>query len=361
MPGLTACPWSEALSQAHVARPSIVQVSSWNTTTQKPSLPPFSWQANLLISPRARITASELRGRVSKPDTVPTMSNNLPQLRVAVVGATGMVGRTMLKVLEKRGFPVGTLIPVASARSVGKQVEFSGEHVEVVDLDTALAQKPHVALFSAGGALSLEWAPKFAAAGTTVVDNSSAWRMSDDHKLVVPEVNGDVVGAEDLILANPNCTTMQLVMCLKPIHDKWGIDRGVVSTYQSVTGTGQAAVDQLNGERAGLDPERVYPHAIDQNCLPHCDVFLDNGYTKEEMKVHQETKKILGDPSIGLSCTAVRVPVLGGSQRVGVFGTGERRGFGRGARCVVGVPGRGCARRPARQRLPHAPPCPRGG
>ena len=161
----------------------------------------------------------------------------------------------------------------------------------MVDLDTALAQKPHVALFSAGGALSLEWAPKFAAAGTTVVDNSSTWRMSDDHKLVVPEVNGDVVGAEDLILANPNCTTMQLVMCLKPIHDKWGIDRGVVSTYQSVTGTGQAAVDQLNGERAGLDPERVYPHAIDQNCLPHCDVFLDNGYTKEEMKVHQETKK----------------------------------------------------------------------
>ena len=240
------------------------------------------------------------------------MSKTLPQLRVAVVGATGMVGRTMLKVLEKRAFPVSTLIPVASARSVGKHLEFAGERLEVVDLDTALSLKPHVALFSAGGMLSLEWAPKFAAAGITVVDNSSAWRMSDDHKLVVPEVNGEVVKSEDLILANPNCTTMQLVMCLKPIHDKWGIERGVVSTYQSVTGTGQAAVDQLNGERAGLDPPRVYPHAIDQNCLPHCDVFMDNGYTREEMKVHQETKKILGDPSIGLSCTAVRVPVFGG-------------------------------------------------
>ena len=240
------------------------------------------------------------------------MSKNLPQLCVAVVGATGMVGRTILKVLEEHAFPVGRLIPVASTRSVGKHVEFMGKQVEVVDLDTALSMGPHVALFSAGGTLSLKWAPKFAAAGITVVDNSSAWRMSDAHKLVVPEVNGEVVEMEDLILANPNCTTMQLVMCLKPIHDRWGIERGVVSTYQSVTGTGQAAVEQLNGERSGMDPERVYPHAIDQNCLPHCDVFLENGYTKEEMKVHQETKKILGDPTIGLSCTAVRVPVLGG-------------------------------------------------
>ena len=193
----------------------------------------------------------------------------------------------------------------------------------------------------------MEWAPKFAAAGTTVVDNSSAWRMSDDHKLVVPEVNGEVVGAEDLILANPNCTTMQLVMCLKPIHDKWGIERGVVSTYQSVTGTGQAAVDQLNGERAGLDPERVYPHAIDQNCLPHCDVFLDNGYTKEEMKVHQETKKILGDPSIGLSCTAVRVPVFGGHSESVYLELASDVIARRSACGMVGVPWRGRARRPA--------------
>jgi aspartate-semialdehyde dehydrogenase len=223
-----------------------------------------------------------------------------------------MVGRTMLSVLEARNFPVATLLPVASARSVGSTVTFRGEEVEVVSIEDALAQKPHVALFSAGGDLSLEWAPRFAEVGTTVVDNSSAWRMSEDHKLVVPEVNGEVIGDGDLVIANPNCTTMQLVMCLKPLHDRWKIERGVVNTYQSVTGTGQAAVAQLEAERRGEEGTGVYPHPIDKNCLPHCDTFQENGYTREEMKVHHETKKIMGDDRIQLSCTAVRVPVVGG-------------------------------------------------
>lgn len=240
------------------------------------------------------------------------MNAALTPLNVAVVGATGMVGRTMLDVLEARDFPVAHLLPVASARSVGKKVRFKGEEVEVMSIEDALAQTPHVALFSAGGALSTEWAPKFAAAGITVVDNSSAWRMSDAHKLVVPEVNGDVLTEEDLVIANPNCTTMQLVMCLKPLHEKWRITRGVVNTYQSVTGTGQAAVAQLEAERRGEEGTGVYPHPIDQNCLPHCDTFQENGYTREEMKVHHETKKIMGDDTIQLSCTAVRVPVVGG-------------------------------------------------
>ena len=240
------------------------------------------------------------------------MTAELTPLNVAVVGATGMVGRTMLAVLEARDFPVATLLPVASARSVGSTVSFRGEEVEVVSIEEALAQKPHVALFSAGGDLSLEWAPRFAEVGTTVVDNSSAWRMSKDHKLVVPEVNGEVMSNEDLVIANPNCTTMQLVMCLKPLHDRWQIERGVVNTYQSVTGTGQAAVAQLEAERRGEEGTGVYPHPIDQNCLPHCDTFQENGYTREEMKVHHETKKIMGDDTIQLSCTAVRVPVVGG-------------------------------------------------
>lgn len=218
----------------------------------------------------------------------------------------------MLKVMEEHAFPVARLLPVASAKSVGSTVSFNGEEVTVVSIEDALAARPHVALFSAGGALSLEWAPRFAEAGITVVDNSSAWRMSEDHKLVVPEVNGDVLGEEDLVIANPNCTTMQLVMCLKPLHDGWRIVRGVVNTYQSVTGTGQAAVAQLEAERKGEEGTGVYPHPIDQNCLPHCDTFQENGYTREEMKVHHETKKIMGDNEIQLSCTAVRVPVVGG-------------------------------------------------
>jgi len=224
-----------------------------------------------------------------------------------------LVGRTMLRTLEERGFPIEELIAVASERSVGKKISFASGEVEVIGLEAAVASKPDIALFSAGGETSLEWAPKFASAGITVVDNSSAWRMHKDYKLVVPEVNGDTLSTDDLIIANPNCTTMQLVMVLKPLHDNFQIVRGVVSTYQSVTGTGQAAVAQMEDERAGRTPsEQVYPHPIDKNCLPHCDTFQENGYTREEMKVHHETKKIMGDDSISLSCTAVRVPVVGG-------------------------------------------------
>lgn len=240
------------------------------------------------------------------------MNTSSSNLKVAVVGATGMVGQTMLQVLEQRRFPVGELLPVASAKSMGRTVAFHGKEIPVMSMEDALAARPNVALFSAGGSVSLEWAPRFAEAGTTVVDNSSAWRMSAHHKLVVPEVNGASLGGEDMIIANPNCTTMQLVMCLKPIHDQWTIRRGVVNTYQSVTGTGQAAVAQLEAERQELEVQRVYPHPIHNNCLPHCDEFQDNGYTREEMKVHHETKKIMGDDTIQLSCTAVRVPVMGG-------------------------------------------------
>ena len=236
----------------------------------------------------------------------------MKSLNVAVVGATGMVGRTMLKALEQREFPVEQLIPVASEKSVGSTVSFNGNQVEVVSMETALDMNAHVALFSAGGSTSLKWAPEFAKRGTTVIDNSSAFRMNPDHKLIIPEVNGNIVSSDDMIIANPNCTTMQLLMALKPLHDNFTVIRGVVNTYQSVTGTGAAAVAQLESERAGEDAEMVYPHKIDMNCLPHCDEFLDNGYTREEMKVHFETKKIMGDDSIDLSCTAVRVPVAGG-------------------------------------------------
>ena len=234
-------------------------------------------------------------------------------LRLAVVGATGMVGETMLRVLEEQQLPLADWLPVASARSVGKRLTVQGMEREVVGLEAAVEWAPDVALFSAGGATSLEWAPRFAERGTTVIDNSSAWRMDPHCPLVVPEVNGHAIGDDHLIIGNPNCTTMQLVMALKPIHDRWGIERGVVSTYQSVTGTGVAAVAQLEAERAGAETvERVYPHPIDKNCIPHCDVFTENGYTKEEMKVWNETKKILDDPQVALSCTAVRVPVVGG-------------------------------------------------
>jgi aspartate-semialdehyde dehydrogenase len=233
-------------------------------------------------------------------------------LKVAVVGATGVVGQTMLKVLEERQFPVGELIPAASARSAGKTVRFNGAEHEVVSIDEALIRKPDVALFSAGGSVSLEWAPRFAQQGTTVIDNSSAWRMHAGHKLVVPEVNGQVLTADDLLIANPNCSTIQLVMVLKPLHDAFGIRRVIVSTYQSVTGTGAAAMDQMERERRGEVGAMVYPYPIDRNVIPHCDVFLDNDYTKEEMKLTNETKKILGDDTVAVAATAVRVPVAGG-------------------------------------------------
>ena len=232
-------------------------------------------------------------------------------MRVAVVGATGMVGEVMLQVLAERQFPISELIPVASARSVGKQLEYDGNTYSVVGLEEAVALKPDVALFSAGGDTSLEWAPKFAAVGCTVIDNSSAWRMHPDHKLIVPEINANELTAQDKIIANPNCSTIQLVMALAPIHRAFGIERVVVSTYQSITGTGVKAVQQLENEYEGIAGEMAYPHAIHRNALPHCDVFLDNNYTKEEMKLVNETHKIL-DPNIRVTATAVRIPVVGG-------------------------------------------------
>lgn len=232
-------------------------------------------------------------------------------MRVAVVGATGMVGEVMLQVLAERQFPISELIPVASARSVGKQLEYEGKTYSVVGLEDAVALKPDIALFSAGGDTSLAWAPKFAAVRCTVIDNSSAWRMHPDHKLVVPEINAEVLTATDKIIANPNCSTIQMVMALAPIHRAFGIERVVVSTYQSITGTGVKAVQQLENEYEGKAGEMAYPHAIHRNALPHCDVFLDNRYTKEEMKLVNETHKIL-DPNIRVTATAVRIPVVGG-------------------------------------------------
>lgn len=232
-------------------------------------------------------------------------------MKVAVVGATGMVGNIMLQVLKERNFPITELIPVASERSVGKIISYNGSDYSVVGLETAVAMKADLALFSAGGETSLEWAPKFAAAGTTVIDNSSAWRMHPDHKLVVPEINGELLTAEDKIIANPNCSTIQLVLALKPLHEKYSAKRVVVSTYQSISGSGVSATKQLENERNGTEGEMAYPYPIDKNCLPHCDVFLDNGYTKEEMKLKMETKKIL-DQNINVTATAVRVPVVGG-------------------------------------------------
>ncbi len=232
-------------------------------------------------------------------------------MRIAVVGATGMVGEVMLQVLAERQFPVSELIPVASARSVGKQLEYEGKPYSVIGLEDAVALKPDVALFSAGGDTSLAWAPKFAEVGCTVIDNSSAWRMHPDHKLVVPEINADTLTATDKIIANPNCSTIQMVMALAPIHRAFGIERVVVSTYQSITGTGVKALRQLENEYEGKAGEMAYPHAIHRNALPHCDVFLNNRYTKEEMKLVNETHKIL-DPNIRVSATAVRIPVVGG-------------------------------------------------
>jgi aspartate-semialdehyde dehydrogenase len=234
-------------------------------------------------------------------------------MKVAIIGATGLVGGEILKVLAERNFPVTEIIPVASERSIGKKVNFKGVDYTVVGYETAIAMKPNVAIFSAGGSTSLEVAPKFAAAGITVVDNSSAWRMDPTKKLVVPEINAYTLTKEDKIIANPNCSTIQMVVILNPLHKKYNIKRVVVSTYQSVTGTGKAAVDQLFDERAGKENiARVYPHKIDLNVLPHIDVFLDNGYTKEEMKMILETKKIMMDDSIQVTATTVRIPTIGG-------------------------------------------------
>ena len=232
-------------------------------------------------------------------------------MKIAVVGATGMVGEVMLKVLRELNFPVTELIPVASEKSVGKIIEFGGLPYTVVSMQTAIDMQPDIAIFSAGGETSLEWAPKFATAGITVIDNSSAWRMDPTKKLIVPEINGDQLTSEDKIIANPNCSTIQLVLALKPLHDKYHVKRVVVSTYQSITGTGVKATKQMENERNGLKGEMVYPYTIDRNCIPHCDSFTENGYTKEEMKLTNETKKIL-DPSIDVTATAVRVPVMGG-------------------------------------------------
>ena len=232
-------------------------------------------------------------------------------MRVAVVGATGMVGTVMLQVLREQAFPITELFPVASEKSIGNELDFGGLTYPVIGLQAALDKKPDIAIFSAGGAISLEWAPKFAEVGTVVIDNSSAWRMDHTKKLIVPEINGHLLSLSDKIIANPNCSTIQLVMVLAPLHKKYSIKRVVVSTYQSITGTGVKAVQQMENERNGLAGEMAYKYPIDKNCIPQCDDFMDNGYTKEEMKLSNETKKIL-DPAIKLTATAVRVPVVGG-------------------------------------------------
>ena len=233
-------------------------------------------------------------------------------MKIAVVGATGMVGEVMLKVLAERNFPLTELIPVASEKSVGKQLTYQGKNYEVVNLQTALDRRPDIALFSAGGQTSLEWAPKFAEVGTTVIDNSSAWRMDISKKLVVPEINADVLTKEDKIIANPNCSTIQMVMVLAPLHKKYQIKRVVVSTYQSITGTGVKAVKQLENEYQGLQGEMAYHYPIHRNAIPQCDVFEENGYTKEEMKLVRETQKIMRDDLIKVTATAIRIPVVGG-------------------------------------------------
>ena len=234
-------------------------------------------------------------------------------MKIAVVGATGMVGQIILKVLEERNFPVTELIPVASEKSIGKKIKFKGTEFEIVSMQDALDQKPEIALFSAGGTTSLEFAPKFAALGTTVIDNSSAWRMEPNHKLIVPEINATILTKEDKIIANPNCSTIQLVMVLHPLNLKYDVKRVIVSTYQSVTGTGKNAVDQLNAEVAGnKNVAKVYPYEIFKNALPQCDVFAEDDYTKEEIKLMTEPKKIMGDETFNITATAVRVPVQGG-------------------------------------------------
>ena len=233
-------------------------------------------------------------------------------MKVALVGATGMVGQVMLQLLEERSFPLTDLLLVASEKSVGQRCTFKGKELTIIALEEAVSKSPDLALFSAGGSVSEQWAPKFADVGTTVIDNSSFWRMSDQHPLVIPEINGNTISKEHKIIANPNCSTIQLLMALKPLHDEYQVKRVVVSTYQSITGTGVKAVRQLENERKGEKGEMAYPYPIHENALPHCDVFEGNGYTKEEMKLSRETKKIMQDNSIEVSATAVRVPVKGG-------------------------------------------------
>lgn len=233
-------------------------------------------------------------------------------MKIAVVGATGMVGNVMLKVLEERNLPINKLLLVASERSVGTELIFHNKKIKVIGLNEALDAKPDIALFSAGGTTSLEWAPKFASAGTTVIDNSSAWRMKKDIKLIVPEINAHLLSSEDKIIANPNCSTIQMVMALAPLHRKFKIKRLVISTYQSITGTGVKAVKQLNNEMNGTLGDNAYPHQIHKNALPHCDIFLENNYTREEMKLVHETHKILADNTVAITATAVRIPVVGG-------------------------------------------------
>ncbi|EPR72442.1 Aspartate-semialdehyde dehydrogenase [Winogradskyella psychrotolerans RS-3] len=233
-------------------------------------------------------------------------------MKVAIIGATGMVGNVMLKVLEERNFPLDELLLVASERSVGSKLKFKGKDIEVISIPTAIEKRPDIALFSAGGNTSLEWAPKFAEVGTTVIDNSSAWRMDLSKKLVVPEINANELEKTDKIIANPNCSTIQMVMALAPLHKKYKIKRIVVSTYQSVSGTGVKAVEQMENEIAGIKGEMAYPYPIHKNAIPHCDVFEENGYTKEEMKLVNETQKILNDKTIAVTATAVRIPTAGG-------------------------------------------------
>jgi aspartate-semialdehyde dehydrogenase len=233
-------------------------------------------------------------------------------MKIAIVGATGLVGRKMLEVLEERNFPVSELYPVASERSVGKEISFKGKKYMVMGMQDAIDIKPDIAIFSAGGTTSTQWAPKFAEAGITVIDNSSAWRMDPTKKLVVPEINACELTKEDKIIANPNCSTIQMMVAIAPLHKKYTINRLIVSTYQSITGSGVKAVQQMENERQGINGDMCYPHPIDKNCLPHCDVFEDNGYTKEEMKLVNETCKILNDDNIKVTATAVRVPVVGG-------------------------------------------------
>ena len=233
-------------------------------------------------------------------------------MKIALVGATGMVGNVMLEVLAERKLPITELLLVASERSVGKEIPFKGKTLKVIGLEAAVSAKPAIALFSAGGDTSLEWAPKFAAVGTTVIDNSSAWRMDPSKKLIVPEINGNELTSKDKIIANPNCSTIQMVMALAPLHKVYKIKRLIISTYQSITGTGVKAVEQLNNEVQGKKGAMAYPYPIHKNAIPHCDVFLENGYTKEEMKLVHETHKILGDDTIGITATAIRIPVVGG-------------------------------------------------
>ena len=233
-------------------------------------------------------------------------------MKLALVGATGMVGQIMLKVLEERNFPVSNLIPVASKRSIGKTINFKGKNYKIISIESAIKEKPNIALFSAGGETSLKWAPKFAEQNTIVIDNSSAWRMDPNKKLIIPEINSFELTKEDKIISNPNCSTIQLLMILSPLHSKYGINRVIISTYQSITGTGMLAVNQLENEYQNKKGSMAYNYQIHKNAIPHCDVFQENGYTKEEMKLVNETHKILSDNNIGITATAVRIPVIGG-------------------------------------------------